>query len=434
MQTTTMIRRAAIAAAALLAPLASAGAQGAQGTLGARVAQVREGEVRLTFESRPGTCGDGRDMVSFRRATFARDLESWGGYRSHACTAGPLRVALTVANGRVSALRTQVGGDWGKASGPVTDLGTVSPREASSYLFSLVPALESASGKDRLLLPAVLAADAPVVAPLVALARDASRTTPIRRAAVVWLGLVGDASVVPVLVGFATQEEASGKKGLAGAALNALASLDEGAGVPALLELSRHPRVSLRHDAMFWLGQSGDPRAVARLHQVIEDGREETKVRAHAVFALSHGTGANDDWSRWLRERYPTFGSDELKEQVLLAEHENGADGGRWLMGRARDTREPTKLRKSALFWAGQNESTPTAEIVRVAREDGDATLREHALFVLSQRPDAEATDALLRIAREDGSTKVRGRALFWLAQKDDPRVTKLIADLVTKP
>jgi HEAT repeat protein len=107
--------------------------------------------------------------------------------------------------------------------------------------------------------------------------------------------------------------------------------------------------------------------------------------------------------------------------------------GGRWLIERALDRRESSKVRKSALFWAGQREATPTAELIRVYREAAELDLREHAIFVLSQRQDDAATDALLRIAREDPDTRMRGKALFWLAQKDDPRVKKLIADLLLR-
>ena len=45
-------------------------------------------------------------------------------------------------------------GAWPEAGSRVTDLGVVPSREASAYFFSLVPRLETASGKDRLLLPA----------------------------------------------------------------------------------------------------------------------------------------------------------------------------------------------------------------------------------------------------------------------------------------
>jgi hypothetical protein len=110
-------------------------------------------------------------------------------------------------------------------------------------------------------------------------------------------------------------------------------------------------------------------------------------------------------------------------------------EGGRWLIERALDDREPFELRKKALFWAGQGDATPTAELSRVYREVRDRKLREHAIFVLSQRGDDDkaAIDELIRIARSDPDTEMRGKALFWLAQQDDPRVKQLIADLILK-
>jgi HEAT repeat protein len=135
-----------------------------------------------------------------------------------------------------------------------------------------------------------------------------------------------------------------------------------------------------------------------------------------------------------LRTLYPRLESDELKESVFagMAQDES-ADGGRWILDRVRDDKTSTRLRRSALFWAGQREATPTAELVKFYREGGDTDFREHAIFVLSQRQDDAATDALIDIAKHDSDTRMRGKALFWLAQKDDPRVRKLIADLVLR-
>jgi HEAT repeat protein len=246
------------------------------------------------------------------------------------CIAGPLRVTLDVDGGEVTRVHTQVGGKWRPTELHVTDLGVVPGREASAYFFSLVPRLETSGGKDRLLLPAVLADDAEVTAPLLALARDESRARSTRSQAIQWLGLIGEFAV--------------------------------------------------------------------------------------------------------LRTLYPQLESDELKESVFagMAQDES-AEGGRWILDRVRDEQASTRLRRSALFWAGQREATPTAELVRFYRDRGDTDFREHAIFVLSQRQDDAATDALIDIAKHDSDTRMRGKALFWLAQKNDPRVRKLIADLVLK-
>jgi HEAT repeat protein len=336
-------------------------------------------------------------------------------------------------------MRTQVGGTWPSTDARVTDLGVVPPREASAYFFSLVPALETEGGKDRLLIPAVLADDAPVMEPLIGLARDTRRAEHTRRAAIQWLGLLGDASVIPTLVDFAradADKEGSPKrmkKGLGQAALAALSTLDGDIGVPALIDLARNGSVGTRHDAVFWLGQTGDPRALRMLHTVIENTKEDDRVRSHAIFALAHGGDTPASEFSYLRSVYTRLDDEELKSAVIQGMQEDEGDGGRWLVERALDTSEPSKLRRNALFWAGQREATPTSELVRVYREADEEGLREHAIFVLSQRQDEAATDALMRIAREDRDKTMRSKALFWLGQKDDPRVKKMIADLLLK-
>jgi HEAT repeat protein len=381
--------------------VASSGA-GAQG-LASRVAQAPNGVVRMEVASRVGVCGDGRDVVGYRNAIWARNFQSIGGHWSDdRCVPGPLRVTLTVANGQVTQLRTQVGGGWSATGERVTDLGVVPPLEASAYLFSLVPQLETATGKDRLLLPAVLADDAPVIPPLLALARNDERAEHTRRAAIQWLGLLGDARVIPILVQFArddVRDDPKGrKKGLGDAAVAALSTLEDDIGVPALIDLARTASLGTRRNAIFWLGQNGDARGFA-----------------------------------FMRSSYSRLENDQLKEAVIQAMAQNEGPGGRWVIERALAEDEPLKLRKSALFWAGQREETPTADLLRAYREAQDFSLREHAIFVLSQRKDDAATDALLQIARADDDKRMRGKALFWLAQKNDPRVTKLIADLILK-
>jgi HEAT repeat protein len=408
-------------------------------SIASRVTQAPSGVVHLQFDARPGTCGDGRETIGFRKALFARNFQSFGRWSGVHCVPGPLRVALTVANGQVTQLQTQVGGSWPSTDARVTDLGIVPSREASDYFFSLVPKLENGYGKDRLILPAVLAENGDVMPPLLALARDASRLDQTRRMAVQWLGILGDASIVPALVTFAKQdvnddgEDKAGKKGVASTAVMALSQLEGDVGVPALIDLARSAGVGTRRNAAFWLGQNGDPRARKMLHEMIENSREEARVRTHAIFSLANGGDTPESEFAYLRSVYSRLDSDQLKESVFQGMGQDEVAGGRWLLERARDANESTKLRKSALFWAGQRQQTPTADIVAVYRDAGDESLREHTIFVLSQRRDDASTDALMRIAREDKDNRMRSKALFWLAQKRDPRVTKLISDMVLK-
>lgn len=433
MHLTLIAVRSVVISFGFVAPL------GAQ-SLASRVAQAPDGVVRMQVESRMGVCGNGRDVVGYGNAIFARNFQSIGGHwNSNQCVPGPLLVTLTVADGQVTQLQTQVGGSWQSSESLVTDLGIVPPNEASEYFFSLVPRLESASSKDRLLLPAVLAADVPVIQPLLALARDEQRAEHTRNQAILWLGQLGNASVIPALVQLARDDSDDGenrkarKKGLGSAAMAALSALDGDVGVPALIDLAREGSVGTRHNAVFWLGQNGSENARLMLHTVIENANEASRVRKHAVFSLTHGGKTPESEFAYLRNLFPRIDDSELKEAIIQGMQEDEGAGGRWLIERTLDARESSKLRKAALFWAGQRGATPTAELVRVYREAESQDLREHAIFVLSQREDEAAIDELLRIARNDPNTDMRGKALFWLAQKGDPRVKKLIADLVLR-
>ena len=433
--------RISIVSLSIAAALVAASTAIAQNSLASRVAQAPDGTVRVTFASRPGTCGNGRDMIGYRKALFADNFQSIGDWNAPGCVAGPVRVAITKSDGRVTRVRTSVGGDFPRSSDRVTDLGMVSPIEAASYFFSIVPQLErdASIDKARFLLPAVLANAGDVTPQLTSLARDDSRTTETRRHAIHWLGLLGDARVVPTLVAFARGSDSDansdgrkgGKKGLPETAMMALGSMEDGVGVPALIDLAHDRSVNTRRSAVFWLGQSGDPRALAMLHTVIENQQEEDGVRSHAVFSLGQAADKDPSQIRYLQSIYPRATSG-MKEQIFLtmSQRDGGSD---WLLQKARDPNESMDTRRKALFWAGQNHDTPTRDLAAFYRSTTDESLKEHAIFVLSQRDDEAALNALMRIAQSDSDRRMRAKAFFWLGQKDDPRVSKLIADKVNR-
>ena len=90
------------------------------------------------------------------------------------------------------------------------------------------------------------------------------------------------------------------------------------------------------------------------------------------------------------------------------------------------------EVRRKAVFWAGQGRAS-VADLKSLYSGASEPRLREHVIFVLSQKSEEAATTALIDIARSDADREMRRKALFWLAQKDDPRVTKLITDMVVK-
>jgi hypothetical protein len=230
----------------------TAGSAVGQNTLAERGGRAADGVVHVQFAARAGTCGDGKDLIGYRRALFAESFQSIGKWDAPNCQPGPVRAALYVSGGKVTRVKAYVSGNWPRTGERVTDIGAVPPGEAAAYFFGLIPQIERSENKGRLLLPAVLADDPLAVQRLISLSRDESRIQNTRGQAIQWIGLLGDARVVPVLVAFARgggattvgedideDDEAPGEKGLATTAMAALSSLDNGAGVPALIEVLR---------------------------------------------------------------------------------------------------------------------------------------------------------------------------------------------------
>lgn len=391
----------------------------------------------MTYASRPEACGDGRDGIALGHSFYTSgSMESYGSWSGFNCTHGPARVALTVRDHQVVSVHPNIGGRW-SAGGAVLDLGTVPAAQAASYFLSLAPRL-SASSHRTPLLAAVLADSTNVAPDLLRIARDGSVSIGTRRRAVSFVGLVGDRSVVAPLVDLARQgtsstdtDDVGPGDSVQGAAVGALSMLQDDAGIPALMDLARNGAEGVRKAAVFWLGQSDSPQARSLVRSVIDNGRETEAVRGSAIFALSQGRNETPEDGAFLRSAFDRLESPRLKDRILMAVSQgDDADGPRWLLDRAGDERQPLEVRRKAVFWAGQGHAR-VVDIVSLYRRVQDPRLREHVIFVLSQRDEEPAVDALMNIARNDESRAMRGKALFWLAQKNDPRVTKMIADIV---
>jgi HEAT repeat protein len=423
-----------VAVATLIAT--DAGAQ-----IATRVAAAPDGEVRMTYAARAKACGDGNDVVAIGKAlNVYSSMETYGRWSGVSCLPGPARVALTVRDHQVVGIRTHIGGSWKSTDGAVTDLGRVSAREAAAYFMSLAPTF---TGSRRNPLLAAAVADSTNIAPeMLRLARDASLPRDVRRRAVTWAGVLGDASMVRPLSELATsavepartnRDDVGPGDGIQGAAVGALSMLEDDAGVPALVELARHGEPVVRKAAVFWLGQVDEPSARPLLRTIVADANESEEIRGAAIFSLGQGSRMQDADAAFLRETFPRLPTDRLKDRVLMAMSQSDApENGRWLVAQGRDERQPLETRKKALFWAGQGHATVT-DLMSVYTSTTESRLREHLIFVLSQRDETSATDALIGIARSDDDRHMRSKALFWLAQKNDPRVSKLIAELVAR-
>ncbi len=434
-----------VASATLAAVFAAAPALGAQGAAGSsiarRVATAPDGEVRITYATRSNVCGDGRDGVSIGRSMyFSTNVESYGGWSNMRCERGPARVTLTVEGHRVVGVRTRVAGTWSSASSGVTDLGAVPAAEAAAYFLSLVPALDESRTRNSPMLAAAVADSVNIGPEMLRIGRTTTLSRDTRRRAIHWSGALGDASMVAPLVEIARSNGRSGISGddmgpgdgLEGAATAALSMIPDDAGVPALTRLVRDGSESVRKSAVFWLGQRDDEKSRAIVRSVAANDKETDVVRKSAIFALSQGESSKAD-EAFLESLFNRVESETLKNQVLFSVSQRGSnDGTKWLLAKARDDQQPIEVRRKAVFWAGQGHAS-VADLKALYSTTSEQRLREHVIFVLSQRNEEAATNTLIEIARTDPDREMKKKALFWLAQKDDPRVTKLITDMVVK-
>lgn len=252
------MRRALILLA--LATVASSRAHAQR--LADRVAATRDGTVSFHFASRDGVCGDGEQVVRIGSSYFG----SWTGARTAPCVSGPVQVTLTLRGGDVERVQTTVGTPRARGG---ANLGAVPSAEAARYLTDLA-ARGRAGASTRAILPAVLADSAVVWPALLTIARDAeTRSRNTRQEALFWLSRFASGATRghkndPM------DDEDHGDD-LKSHAVFVLSQLPHGSGIPELLEVARtnhDPQV--RGRALFWLGQSGDPRALALFETLLQ--------------------------------------------------------------------------------------------------------------------------------------------------------------------
>jgi len=159
-------------------------------------------------------------------------------------------------------------------------------------------------------------------------------------------------------------------------------------------------RLEVRKDAIFWAGNSPDPRGLSLLKEVLASTRNE-ELKEQAVFALT------------LTDR-----REAVAELIGIAKSDPDLE-----------------VRKKAIFWLGQKasqEAVKTLEDV-VDKADEDVEVKESAVFAISQLPKDKAVPLLLAIARENKSPSVRKKAIFWLGQTGEEEALKLFEEILLK-
>lgn len=234
-----------------------------------RISDIRDGSAQFSFASRPGVCGDG---ATYLRDGFGGDMRiseggnfhgSRGDYDWAACVEGPVRVVASFADGQILRLRTYVGPSRRSSESDRRDLGPVSVGEAAAFLQQLMEQGRGRAASDAVL-PLILADSIDPWPPLLRFARDERLPKSVRSSVAFWLAR-GAAFRLGV-----TDEEQSTDDDVRVQAVFALSQQPRESAVPRLIEIVRHSsRPVVRAQALFWLGQSGDPRAVDLFEEIL---------------------------------------------------------------------------------------------------------------------------------------------------------------------
>jgi hypothetical protein len=264
-------------AAALLGALAGTTAAGCadaqavqQGGLASRIAAAPEGEVWMRFASRPGVCGS-ENGISTSSGSNRRNYVNTGDHDSWNCVEGPVWVALERNGGRVEKVRVRVARGWStEGRGRVTDLGMVGAREASDWLLALAERSTVGRVGEEAIVPATLADSVTTWPALLRLTRNTALPQQTRRSAVFWLSQQAGDRVTRELSSFVS--ESDDDREVRKHAVFALSQRPRDEAVPELVRIARsHRDPEIRKTAMFWLGQSGDPRAIALFEEILRN-------------------------------------------------------------------------------------------------------------------------------------------------------------------
>ncbi len=297
-------------------------------------------------------------------------------------------------SGRVDRIKTYVGGQWRAASG-VTDIGTVSTRDAAEFLLGVANS-GSDKGASEAIFPVTIADSVDALQPLYSISRNQSRPYEVREQAIFWL----------------CQEEND----------RAVRMLED------ILRTAGDERIADK--AIFGLSQHRSGKGFATLRSYAENENVSDKLRGQAIFWLGQRNGQGPDYLTGL---YPRIRSSHLKDKIIFSvAQQKSEESEKWLLDLVSNRNEPMLMRKSALFWAGQQGASMTQLASLYSRMDG-REMKDQMIFVLSQRREKAAIDKLIEIARKEPDRDVRKTAMFWLGQSKDPRVSEFLSAVINR-
>lgn len=370
--------------------------------LARRLAGVKNGTVRMSFASRDDICGFENGITSNARENAHRKGDwNWNSSRSedvaydNECSEGPARVVARFQDGQLTKIRSYVGGRWRPAGADVTDVGTVSVKDATDYLLEIART-QSGKAAGEAIFPLTLADSVNMTQPIYSIARDDSRPNEVRDQAIFWLSQMEDDAAVGML--------------------------------DNILKSSHDDRI--QDKAIFGLSQHRSGKGFAILRSFAENNSNSENARGKAIFWLGQGRA---DGGAYLRGLYPKVSGRELKDKIIFSVSQNKDPvNQKWLVDMVGNRNEDIEMRKKALFWAGQTGAS-MEQLANMYNTMEEREMKDQMIFVFSQRREPAAFNKLMDIAKNDKDREARKKAMFWLGQSRDPRVAAFLSDMINR-
>lgn len=402
--------------------------------LGAQLARRVDGasgNVEFTFAGRPGVCGDGHSFLrvdgDFWMGSFNDNVRSM-------CEAGPVRVVIVRVDREPIRIESYVG--------PVShdslasSLGAVSASEAATYLMQLANTADGRVARDALT-AAALADSAHITRPLLAIARDQTKSRELRRTALSWAVRPRSNPALPVDEGIkvlmAIATDGNEQQTMRQQATSQLVRFERGEGIPSLITLAqRDADPWLARQALEALNRTGDPRARRAVRDFVANPGTAEEVRASAIAALAgeYATAKDGDL---IREAYPRLTGDRSRDAAITAVASIGGPAARsWLAALARNKDQAMRQRRKAAEQMGRSGGN-SGEISSLYDAVDDPEIRSVLIDALAQNGTRDAGAKLLSIAKSDPQVTSRKRAIGALGRFEDPNVKSALRDLIER-
>jgi HEAT repeat protein len=418
----------ATALVALLAPALSAQ------SLADRVNGASASAVQFTFPARPGVCGNGRTFIMTGNGNTYGNFYSSDITRTEPCVNGPVRVVVDRAGRDVISVQAYVGQPPSPAV--AQDVGRATGQQAADYLLDLAARTEGRVGRDAIFASS-LADSATTTDKLIAIARNQNLSRNTRNAALSYMswsvpaGNAVPASASAALVAIA-RDEADNQQ-VRQQALSVLSRLEHGAGIPALIDLSKQQGYTwLAKESIAALSRSGDPRARDFLRTALQRTDLSDDVMAQVIQSLGREYSTAQD-AALLRAAYPRVNGERSRRAIIQSVAEvGGTENVRWLMSIARSDSSNDSRRREALD-ASVSAGVSSTELVSLYDGTSDGRLKETIVNQLVKISDDTAIKKLIDIVKTETNYNLRRSTISRLSNSEDPRVRQALKDIIAR-